>query len=63
MTDEVVKAVSDMKAAIRYLREDAARYGDFGGDDVVRLRIFGAGILHSVDTTKVAMEKQICLIT
>ena len=23
----------------RYLREDAARYGDFGGEDVVRLRI------------------------
>jgi len=23
----------------RYLREDVERYGDFGGDDVVRLRI------------------------
>jgi hypothetical protein len=41
MTDEVVKAVSDMKAAIRYLREDAATNNIFKIDTNL---IFAGGI-------------------
>lgn len=41
MTDVVVKAVSDMKAAVRYLREDAGNGNTFGIDSTL---IFAGGI-------------------
>jgi para-nitrobenzyl esterase len=41
MTDVVVKAVSDMKAAIRFLREDAGNGNTYGIDSTL---IFGGGI-------------------